>query len=103
MEQTNRTICITQSESSISYEMIKQLRENFHSVNVSHEEQLRILRLLPSKWNIDRVARVMKTTRYKVQKARKAGRNKAIPSKPKKSPSLLIILKISKYWIISSV
>ena len=63
--------------------MIKQLSENFHGVNVSHEEQLRILRLLPSKWNIYRVARVMKTTRYKVQKARKAGTNKAIPSKPK--------------------
>ena len=83
--------------------MIKQLRENFHGVNVSHEEQLRILRLLPSKCNIYRVARVMKPTRYTVRKARKVGTNKAIPSKPKKSPSLLIIFKMSKYWKIYSV
>ena len=81
LKRVKRTECeVTQVEDT-GEEMIRQLKEKFHSTT-SRSERMRVLTVLPQSWSIRKVANMFGVSWYLVRKAKELVAEKGILSSP---------------------
>lgn len=68
----------------MSSRLIFELKEKLHKVDTTYEEKVQILTLLPTNVTAYKVAKIMNTTVYMVEKARDSKIRAGILSMPKK-------------------
>lgn len=63
--------------------MLLEFKKKFHSDGTNKNEKIQILTLFPKNWNTHKIAKVMNTSFYMVQKARDLKIQNGILSVPK--------------------
>ncbi|KAF5274534.1 hypothetical protein FQA39_LY07146 [Lamprigera yunnana] len=57
-------------EEQFPSQLLSTLKEKFHQSNVTLEQKMQILTLLPNNWSVKRAAEEMNTSRYFIKNAR---------------------------------
>ena len=78
-------LVIGDSYATSDSEMIKQLKDKFHS-STNRSTKIQILTLLPMSWTIKRIEIEFGTTNYMARKAKKLVKEKGIMSTPNPKP-----------------